>query len=261
MSLTLPLAPVCMGDSLVALWTLLPRSPLVVPGVPAFVVRLASTLLVGVGIATFFLPLGFGDCWPDRKNPLVLDTSLESMGASVLMLLFPNMFSGDGLFLPVDNLLRDMLLFSAEPNIGVIRRTARVTALAKRYLSSCRRSLGRVSSAGYQHVWAVRNYASAESAPMCNKRRRNVEAGGGCPGGKANLDAPNIHTGQRKNPCQGQPARKGAQGVTMGRRRGPRLTTRHNGIVNLRYSRPMPCLTASPSSDLDTHRIKQICAP
>ena len=112
-----------------------PRSPLVVPGVPAFVVRLASTLLVGVGIATFFLPLGFGDCWPDRKNPLVLDTPLESMGASVLMLPFPLKFRGDGFFLPGDNLFRDMmLLFAAEPTIGVLRRTARVTALVKKVL-------------------------------------------------------------------------------------------------------------------------------
>ena len=131
-SLALPLAPVCIGDSLVALWTLSSRSPRVVPGVPAFVVRLASAPLVGVGIATFLRPLGFGDCWPDRKNPLALDAS--PMGARVLMLLLPFKFRGEGLFLPIDNLFRDMLVFAAERTIGVLRRTARVKALAKTVL-------------------------------------------------------------------------------------------------------------------------------
>ena len=128
----LPLAPVCMGDSLVALWTLSSRSPRVVPGVPAFVVRLASAPLDGLGIATFLRPLGFGDCWPDRKNPLALDDS--PMGARVLMLLLPFKFRGEGLFLPIDNLFRDMLVFAAERTIGVLRRTARVKALAKTVL-------------------------------------------------------------------------------------------------------------------------------
>ena len=130
----------------------------------------------------------------------------------MLMLPFPLRFSWDGFFLPVDNLFRDMmLLFAAEPTIGVLRRTARVTALVKN--GTYRRvggALGEFPAPVINTLGLLRKYASAESAPVCNNRRLNVERGGGCPGDRADLDAPNIHTGQRQSPCQGQPARNGA---------------------------------------------------
>ena len=68
---------------------------MVVPGVPAF-----AFLLVD-GTATFFLPLGFGDCWPERKNVSLAppDSSFAEIGAKVLLLL---------LLFPNDNLLFDM---------------------------------------------------------------------------------------------------------------------------------------------------------